>query len=505
MTHGAVANGLSSGAVVARSRLLQFAAPVAWIAALISTSLIVAGVALAENNHTMGPGTADNLTFLGCAAIGALVVSRRPRNAVGWILCGVALFASLDQAAWQYGYVAVTHPPPRAPLGLQSLWLAEWIWVPAVGLGMTFMAVRLPDGRLGRGMQIVEWLAVAGTIALIVALALRPGQLDPRLSANNPFGIAGAGGLLTTLKWVGYASIGVAVLVAAASVIGRLRGSRGDEREQLKWIATAAALMTIALAYGFIRQAISSENLFDALLPFLISSVTMPVAIGVALLKYRLYDIDLIINRALVYGSLTAVVAGLFALSLALSQQFVASTGQRSEVAIVVTAFVAAAAFTPIKGALQRAVDARFAVVDPVTNLNSLRSQVEVIAQVLDGRRIAMRLVDELAADYRANFASLSLNSESGLVPVHHSGDPSTKIALAIPLRSRGREVGVLVVGERHGGLSFSERDCEALQRCADVVAEVLEVAGSPGQRAIGNIAGPSSAVDLEQGANDKT
>jgi hypothetical protein len=270
--------------------------------------------------------------------------------------------------------------------------------------------------------------------------------------------------------------VATAVLVSVLALAGRMSRSRGDEHEQVKWIATSGAIIACALIYGFGRQALAGEALYDALVPFLVATATLPVSIGVAVLKYRLYDIDLIINRALVYGTMTAGLAGLYALSLSLTQILVGATGQRSAAAILLTAFVGSTAFTPAKGRIQQAVDRRFSVRDPVANVNSLRAQVEIVAQVLDAQRIARRLVDDLAADYQARFVSLSLNIDGQMVPFHTSGDLNDRVAMAISLRSRDREVGVLSLGERIGGVSYKPRDHHAVQQCADAVGDVIDL-----------------------------
>jgi hypothetical protein len=445
-----------------------------WIATFASAAFMLADLWLAAQTRLIALTAATDPTIAGMAVIGAVLVSLRPRNPVGWILCGISFVGSFGQFAWSYGYYAVAVAPPDKPLGAQLLWVGTWIWLVGVGVGLPVLTARLPDGHAGRRTRVVDWLAIAGSAALVGASALMPGPLDFRTTVQNPFGIAGAGPWFIALRWAGYLAVGAAELVAVGALVGRLRGSRGDEREQLKWIASSGAVMTAALIYGFARQVVGDQDLYGALVPFLIATVTLPLSIGVAVLKYRLYQIDLIINRTLVYGSLTAGLAGLYALSLALAQMLVGVAAQRSDTAILLTAFVGTTAFTPAKGWLQKVVDTRFAVRDPAANVDSLRAQVEVVAQVLDAQRIARRLVEDLAVDYGARFVSLSLKSGGKPVTFHSIGDASGMAAVAIVMHNRGEEVGVLSLGERHGGLSYTSRDHHALQLCADAVAEVI-------------------------------
>jgi hypothetical protein len=478
MSAGAGARGgtVTSGIAEESVRVHRMAAMVAWAAALATAVLLAIDLWLSNQNRLVGLTAAGDLTVLGMAVIGALIASQRPRNPVGWILCAVGFVATLGQFAWCYGYYGLAVATPPMPFAVQSLWVAQWLWLPALGAGLSTLVVRLPNGDIARNLQFVDWLAVSGAAALVVATALMPGVVDPRVTALNPHGVDGAQRVLVPLLWAGYAAVALAVLAPAASLVDRLRDSRGDEREQIKWIASAVAVVVAFLIYGLARRVFGGENLYDALVPFLVSTVTLPVAIGVAVLKYRLYDIDLLINRALVYGLMTAGLAGLYALSIALTQMLVGATGQRSAAAILVTAFVGTTAFTPAKGWLQTAVDSRFSVRDPVASMDSLRAQVEVVAEVLDAQRIARRLVEDLAADYRARFVSLSLNSDGQMIQFHTSGDPTGHVALTIPLRSKNREVGVLSLGDRIGGLPYRSRDHRALQDCADAVGDVIDL-----------------------------
>jgi hypothetical protein len=474
MSEAAMEADMSATGLDRSPRSHQVAAGLTWIAALACTALISVDLWLANQTGLTQLTATSDLTIVGTAVVGAVLVSRRPRNPVGWILCGIGFTASLGQFAWNYGYYAVTLGAGSAPFGLPTFWLGTWIWLVPLGVGLPTLTVRLPNGHAAGALRLVDWLAVGGTAALIVATALMPGPLDPRSTVLNPFGIPGAGRWFIALRWAGYLAVGAAVVAAVAWLVNRLRGSHGEVREQIKWIASSGALMTIALIYGFLRQVFGNENLYDAMVPFLIATATLPLSIGVAVLKYRLYQIDLIINRALVYGCLTAGLAGLFAVSLGIAQQFVAYTGQRSEAAILMTAFIGTTAFTPVKQVLQRAVDSKFSVIDPVANVNSLRAQVEVVVHILDGQRIARRLVDDLAADYRARFVSLSLKSNGQMIPFHSTGEAADRPVVAIPLHSQGQEVGVLSLGERHGGLSYTPRDRQALQLCADAVADAM-------------------------------
>jgi hypothetical protein len=447
---------------------------VPWAIAVVTFSLCSTDLWLSRINGTIGPAQLVQVTTLGCAVIGALLASRRTRNPVGWILCAIALTAGFSPLVWDYGYHAVVIAPGSAPFGPEALWVGDWIWMPIAGFALPALAVRLPNGHAGRGWRTVDWLAVTGTTGLMLATALAPGGLDIRTSARNPFGVDGAQAFLTGVLWLGYALVAAAVIASVASLAARIRKAHGDEREQIKWIGGAGAIVALALAYGFVRQVFFGQVLFDALVPFFMSSVALPISIGVAVLKYRLYDINLIINRALVYGSLTAGLAGLYALSVGVTQGLLSVSGQRSEVAILITAFVAAAAFTPVKAWLQAAVDTRFAVHDPVAELNSFRERIDVVVNTLDPRRMARQLVDHLGASFQARFVLLSLESDGHIAPFYSTGSPTGDPALTILLRSQGREIGVLALGDRRGGAAYTAHDQKALELCAGSLAEAF-------------------------------
>jgi hypothetical protein len=322
----------------------------------------------------------------------------------------------------------------------------------------------------------VELMGVIGSLAVMLAMATTSGPLEARTSVANPFAIDGAQAWIVALRWAGYVTIAAALGASVAALVSRFNHARGDEREQLKWITSAAALSAVALVYGLVRQLIGHELLYDSLTAFFVSTVALPLSIGVAILKYRLYDIDLVINRALVYGGLTALLAGLYTFLVAVTQRLVVFSGQKSDAVILVTAFIAATTFTPVKSRLQQIVDARFAVHDPASSVDAMREQVQVVVNVLDARRIARRLVEECATTYSARYAALSLKADGDGRPLYTFGDDTSPVVIEIALHSRGQEVGVLSLSERRGGVAYTLRDQKALQLYADTVAEAIEI-----------------------------
>ena len=452
----------------------------AWALALVAVASCVAGVWLSTENRTSTAAIAVIFTLIVDAVVGAIVITGPFPNNTGWILIGIGFLGGVGWLLWDYGYRAIMFGPSWLPFGEFTFWFASWVWIPAFGVGLPSLIVRLPDGRAPGRWARVDAIGALGSAAVIFSIAAMPGLIYPPVPVANPYGIAGAEGWLLALRWTGYAVIAVAVIAAVVALLRRLERARGDQRQQLKWIVSGAAVSAVALVYGLITQVVSHENLFEALTPFLVSTVALPASIGVAILHYRLYDIDLVINRALVYGGLTAMLAGLYTFWVGLTQRLVAFSGQKSDIALLMTAFAGAAAFTPVKNWLQRTVDRKFAVHDPASMVDSMREQIEVIVNVLDAQRIARRLVDDSAATYRARYVSLALGSDGDAAPFHSAGDPSAGVALRIMLRCGERDLGVLSLSERRGGIPYTARDQRALQLCADAVADAIDLWEAP-------------------------
>jgi hypothetical protein len=297
--------------------------------------------------------------FSAFAVVGAALVAKRPANAIGWIMAAVALMLSFFLAGDTYAaYVMVTRGRPDA-LAVIGAWIGSWYWYPLLVLVLVYLPLFFPDGL----MPSRRWLPVAvltgvGTLGVIVLGALADTlQLNeaPGYEIDNPIGIEGLGyvedlpvfGVLTGLLFFG-------IIGAAASVVVRFHRSRGIERQQMKWFVYAVAPMLLIPTDGFLPAIISSVALGIVL-------IGLPTAIGIAVLRYRLYDIDLLINRTLVYGSLTALLVTVYVGSVVILQAgFRSLTGQGSQLTIVASTLAIAALFNPLRRRIQGFVDRRF-------------------------------------------------------------------------------------------------------------------------------------------------
>jgi hypothetical protein len=262
------------------------------------------------------------------------------------------------------------------PVTINAL-LYAWLWVPAVGLLGTFLVLLFPDGRLPSR----KWrpLALSSGVIIVVVSVLTfviPGPLEGLGGARNPFGLEGQPWVVAA-GWIVLPLLPLCMLASAASLVVRFRRSTGEVRQQIKWIAFAASFMGLVylsvMGTSVIAWLISPEatvdpgehSLWGALLEnvMLISFASIPAAIGFAVLKYRLYDIDLIINRTLVYGSLTLMLALLYFGGVTATQAILqAFTGQRylPQIAVVASTLMIAALFNPLRRRVQRFIDQRF-------------------------------------------------------------------------------------------------------------------------------------------------
>ena len=319
-----------------------------WLA-IVGTFLgIVLSGAVAEDGP--GPALVYTAFVLAFATVGALVASRQPRNAIGWTLLGASFaytFGGLSE--WLHG---------REGAGMTVLtWVGTWIWIAGMGPAVTFGLLLFPDGRLpSRRWRAVGWLAAVANGLLVAAIALAPGRLEDT-AIENPLGLEAAPGLPDAMAIAGGIGMLVAFLCSIASLFARFRRARSVERQQLKWLTYTAALVGVALLLAAVIESLVGEravNLTNLVVPLALAAV--PIAMGIAILRHRLYDIDVVINRTLVYGALTATLATGYLGSVLLIGLAVG----RSGLAVAVSTLAVAALFRPARTWIQAAVDRRF-------------------------------------------------------------------------------------------------------------------------------------------------
>ena len=340
-------------------------AGVAWLLCGASLSLGLLGLVLESlNSHQITDTGVVGIALLAFTfpLVGAVVAAQRPHNPLGWIFCVIGLTYGLTVTGEAYGIYALRTAPGSLPGGGLMSWLGNWAWAPGLGLLLTFALLLFPDGRLpSRRWRPVAWLSGA-SIAMICGLgaAWSWPQRGLALMESAQEGLENAPHLVQLLVQAGVPLMLLCGLASVVALLVRFRGSRGVERQQLKWFAFAGAVTFAGLVlilfpsqYGWIGPV----SVLVAL-PILVS---MPVAAGVAILRYRLYDIDRIINRTLVYGLLTALLAGMYAAVVLLLGQLFGGIGAEPPNWLVAGATLAVAAlFQPLRRRIQNAVDRRF-------------------------------------------------------------------------------------------------------------------------------------------------
>ena len=343
------------------------AAWLAWSVWAITLGLIAGGLLIGVTNRPEAPlydywieSTLITPTF---ATLGVLIVSRRPGNVIGWIFLALSVAGSLQMFFGQYATVALISDSKQLPGGAFAAWLSTLMQSTFV-YPILFLVLLFPTGKLlSPRWRVVGWTAGLVLVASLVSLALRPGPIENFPSVRNPFGgppfvewVEAAGGVLGPTCFV----------AAIISLILRFRRSRGEERLQIKWFAFASALGFVAILFVTLFDLPVADKRIDALVEHLVWTVaplSLPVSAGIAILRYRLYDIDFLINRTLVYGSLTALLALVYFGGVAATGAlFRALTGQerQSQLAIVVSTLVIAALFNPLRRRIQGFIDRRF-------------------------------------------------------------------------------------------------------------------------------------------------
>jgi hypothetical protein len=293
--------------------------------------------------------------------VGAIVASRRPENPVGWLLCLSGVAVSTSTFTSLYAIYALLARAGSLPAGEASAWIAAWILPIIIGLQISYLLL-FPTGRLpGRRWRWLAWLTGAFVVVGVVLSAFSSGAYFGALGPlRNPLGIEG---FTNFYRAVLYSLAPVLYVAIAFAVFMRFRRAMGVERQQLKWFAYAVAIFAIGTTLNVITVAIEAPTWFEwaANAIFTAAGTTIPISIGIGILRYRLYDIDILINRTLVYGSLTVTLVALYFGGIVVLQRvFVLLTGQQSTLAVVASTLLIAAVFTPLRRRIQGFIDRRF-------------------------------------------------------------------------------------------------------------------------------------------------
>jgi hypothetical protein len=335
---------------------------VAWgLLAAFAAGFVAVPLSFANGNVQREPGfyLALVVAFTAFMVVGAVIVAHRPGNPVGWIFSAVGLLAAAGVVALEYAEFAYLTRPGSLPGAALAAWF-QWWWLPILGLIFVFTLLLFPTGRL----PSPRWRPVAVTGALAIAVVSVLGAVQPTLTLQdedftipNPVGLAGAPdpehGMLGTVL---FAVLVACAVAAVASVVLRFRRAQGVERQQLKWFTWAAALVLVS---NVATEVLIPEGTVSDLV-FGLSIACVPIAAGIAILRHRLYDIDRLINRTLVYAVLTAVLGAVYAAVVLVLGLLSGAGGDLPSWVVAGATLAVAALFQPARRRVQQVVDLRF-------------------------------------------------------------------------------------------------------------------------------------------------
>ena len=434
----------------------------AWGLVALCLVLLGCGLALdAAKGSGMEAGAVFSIALtVTLLPVGVLVTRRQPANPIGWMFLGVALSLDLGVLAAGYADYWTSGEGGSEGLGKSAAWYASSSWAPWVLIPATFLLLLFPDGRLlpGRRWRIAAWCAGLGIALTWLGSLLHPGKLQDYPSVRNPYGLEN--GLADPLGGLGFLLVAVGLVGSIAAVVLRFRRGDREQREQIKWIALAGAAIAVIVPLGIATYDLVGEDVANTAIE--VSILGLPIAAGVAILRYRLYEIDVVINRTLVYATLTAGLAAVFA---AVALGLGVAIGSGSTVPTAAATLAVALLFRPLRGRVQTAVDRRFD-----------RARYE-----------GLRTVDRFLAELRAGRAA---PEKAAPVLAEALGDPDLELLFWLPeedvhVDASGRTVslpgapGRARTPVRRGDLQLATviHD-EALARRPNLLDSILAAAG---------------------------
>ena len=344
---------------------------VAWIPCSITVALVAVSLLLPQDRHVVSEDdlfsagllaallTIQALTF---ATVGLVISRAHPRHSIGWLFNGVGIFVGLYLATERYQHYALEVRAGDLPLGELAAWLQAWLYVPALAIVVSVLPQLFPTGRpLSRRWSLGLVLAAVAFVGVCLTDALAPGIIDQTI-VENPVGLSPES--YAVLSWSSGLLYLASALVGFASLIARWRSADRRERQQLKLFAFAAALLPLfagvtALSNGF--ELFSGPVL--SRISFVLATAAflgLPIATAASILRYRLFDIDVVINRTLVYTLLSVVLVATYSVSVLLFRAALDPLTGQSDLAVAASTLAVAAAFRPLRSRIQRVVDQRF-------------------------------------------------------------------------------------------------------------------------------------------------
>ena len=363
---------LAWGSLVATVALLGFA---------IAYGALAASPTGADSGGA-GSLVASVVFVLAFGVVGPLIASRKPANPIGWIMCVAGLAYGVGSACVVYVESVDASDPSPGALAVSAMWVSSWVWIVGIAPVVTFVLLLFPDGHLPtRRWRPAIVGAGAGLALNALGIAFTPGRFED-LAVENPLGIPGA----NVVAAAGGALLVCTALASIASLVFRYRRGRHEQRQQLKWLTYAAGLVgAVLLSLLVVESVVSSDTTELVNVAVTGSLAAVPIAIGIAILRHGLYDVDLVINRTLVYGGLTATLAATYLGMVLLLQLALSPLTEDSDLAIAGSTLAVAGLVRPARRRIQGLVDRRF-----------FRRRYDAV-RTLDG--FGARLRDEIELD----------------------------------------------------------------------------------------------------------
>ena len=429
------------------------AARIAWTGAALSAVLGIGGLV---TDRLAGLGMETSIVYgfpiawaLSLSIIGALVVSRQPRNALGWIFTLVGGLLTFNFAGSVYAALALTRGHGSWPADLALAWLTSgWLWIPISALLIIFVPLLFPTGRaLTPRWRFPGWFAVAFMVLAGISNAFMPGPLSSIPRINNPLGFAGQATLLNNLGNLSGLLVLVAVAGAVGSLVVRFKRARGHERQQLKWFLYGGVLFVVPFVlHGFGLPQQIQNLLFALFLP------TLPISVGIAMLRYRLYDIDLVINKSLVFGTLAVFITAIYVgIVVGIGTLVGGASRPNLALSIVATAIVAVA-FQPVRERVQRIAN-RLVYGRRATPYEVMADFSERMAGAISADEVLPRMAEAAARGVgaKASRIRLLLPNGSERVVSWPGGLEADRFDRVLPVSYRGDTMGEIAVAKASG------------------------------------------------------
>ena len=322
--------------------------------------LIVAAIVLALDTSDWIPFSVIGLWIIAAGGVGVLVSSRRSDNPIGWLFLGIQFFMSLVIFVQAYAEYGIERHPGSLPAPEAAAWVSLWAGIVGMGLFL-HVFLHFPNGRLLSPRW--RWVRDAATLGLafgVVGFMVKPGPTDTVPSLDNPLGVGSLEGLGGFVDGIGSFILTCVAALTIVSLVLRFRRSSGLERQQMKSFVLAVCLFPVLFALGVLAGTMKGEEDYLSFALVMLGLLLIPLSMGAAILRYRLYDIDLVINRTLVYGSLSAILVGLYVGIVFALQALLSPVTAQSDLAVAGSTLAVAAMFRPLRDRVQGFIDHRF-------------------------------------------------------------------------------------------------------------------------------------------------